>query len=248
LTEVTTNEAVAFHSRIAADFHSSYAHDANRRERVVVWRKYLDKYVRPTDATYDLGCGSGMLTAELATRARLVTAIDGASGMLETAEKHTRGLGLANIAYRQHTLPIADTSQLPVADLVISSSVIEYLESLPAALDGIRALLRDDGLLIFSMSNANSISRALVRLIYRLTGKPEYFGFLRHFVTPQSMQGELARAQFDLLEYTYFGGADRLNRLLGTVFPRSRATNMVLFVARKRAGRGVSDNRSTSPA
>jgi SAM-dependent methyltransferase len=227
-------DAVAFHSRIAQSFHSSYQYDANRNERIYVWKQYLDKYTTKSDFAYDLGCGSGVLTAILASLAHQVIAIDGAAGMLKIAEDQARNLGYSNIAFQQRRLPIDDILGMQPADLIMSSSVIEYLDSPCAALYSIRKLLRDDGILIFSMSNASSLARKIVRVCYRLTGKPEYLGYVRHFVTLDSMRAELRQAQFDVLEYAYFGRADRLNRLLRCVLPRRWASNMILFVARKK--------------
>jgi SAM-dependent methyltransferase len=228
-----TNDAVEFHSQIAADFHESYKADPNRRERIAVWHNYLARYAGAVSLAYDLGCGSGMLTCEIAPLAGKVIAIDGAEGMIAIARQNIAQRGFSNVSFRQARLPIADTSDLPPAGLVISSSVIEYLDDLDAALAFVRNLLAPGGTLLFSMSNRDSISRKLVKLVYGMTGRPQYFGFLRHFVSDRDVRPMLAHARLSYVDHVHFGGEDSVNRLLRTIVPRPMATNMILIVARR---------------
>jgi predicted TPR repeat methyltransferase len=153
--------------------------------------------------------------------------------MLAIAQQTARDRGLKNLSFQQHLLPIADTSALRCADLVVSSSAIEYLESIPDALRFLRALLLDSGVVVFSVSNRDSLSRKVVRIIHRFTGRPRYLSFLHHFMTIEAIQGDLANAGLHYLEHAYFGGADRLNRLLGWFLPPRAANNMIIVAARR---------------
>jgi hypothetical protein len=126
-----------------------------------------------------------------------------------------------------------DTEGFRRANLVISSSAIEYLESIPAALQLLRGLLEDSGVLIFSISNRQSLSRGLVRMVHQLTGRPRYLAYLRHFMRVEEIKGALTAADLTYLEHAYFGGADRINRLLRICLPQRFATNMIIVVARK---------------
>ena len=181
--------AVDFHTKIAGDFHDSYAADANRLERMAVWRAALSRHA-PAHAplAYDIGCGTGRLTGEIAPRADKVIAIDGAEGMLAVARRHLTELGWPQTEFRHAMLPIADVSDLPSAKLVISSSVIEYVPDLAGAVAMLGKLTAPGGVLLFSMSNRHSLNRAVVRLVHRLTGKPEYFGHVLHFTDPARLK------------------------------------------------------------
>jgi 2-polyprenyl-3-methyl-5-hydroxy-6-metoxy-1,4-benzoquinol methylase len=235
LNQIPSSDAVAFHSQIASEFHESYKADPNRLERIDVWRTYLARHAKPAELAYDLGCGSGMLTCEIAGRADKVIAIDGSDAMLAIAGKNTAGRGFHNVSFRQARLPIADTTGLEPADLVISSSVIEYLDTVEGALDFVRKLMKPGAMLFFSMSNRDSISRRLVRVVHRLTGRPRYFGFVKHFLNEDDTRRLLAQARLDYVDHVHFGGHDRLNRVLGTVFPKRFSTNMILIVAQRPA-------------
>jgi len=227
------SDAVAFHSQIATDFHASYRDDPNRLERVRIWNALLDRYARNAKFAYDIGCGSGVLACNIAGRGIETIGIDGAAGMLRVSEQTSRDQSLTNISFQQHRLPIADTTGFRQADIVISSSVIEYLNSIPEALVFLRALLRPEGVLMFSVSNRSSVSRALVRWVHRLTGRPRYFGLLRHFMTIEDIQADLRVSGLTYVEHVYFGRSDRLNRALSGLVSPKYSSNMILVVAKR---------------
>ncbi len=231
-------DGVSFYSRIAPAFHASYGADPNRLERMRTWQHFLDRYATSALFAYDIGCGSGLLACELGRRGIETVGIDGAAGMLAIAERSARARGLTNVSFRQGRLPLADVAELRRAGLVISSSAIEYLESIPAALGFLRGLLEDSGVLIFSVSNRDSVSRGIVRMVHRLTGRPRYLKYLRHFMTVGELRSSLAAANLTYLEHAYFGGADRLNRLLRLCLPQRFASNMIIVVARKTSAMG----------
>jgi hypothetical protein len=155
--------------------------------------------------------------------------------MLAVSKKAAADAGLINIQFQQSRLPIADTSGYRPADLVLSSSVIEYLDSIPEALRLLKALSRPGATIIFSVSNKDSLSRRLVRLVHGLTGRPRYFGLLKHFMNIQEIQADLRTVGLEYVEHRYFGGADRMNSVLGAVLPKRFASNMIVVVARRPA-------------
>jgi len=228
-------DGVSFYSDIAPDFHASYDSDPNRIERMQIWGRFLDRYAARARFAYDIGCGSGMLSCELARRGIETVGIDGAEGMLSIAKRTALAGGLANASFMQHRLPIADTQGFKLAQLVISSSAIEYLDSMPAALGFLRDLLEEGGTTLFSVSNRDSLSRRLVRSIHSVTGRPRYLKYLRHFMTAEELKAAVSAAGLTYLEHTYFGGADRLNRWLGRALAPKYSNNMILMAARREA-------------
>lgn len=233
MSGTTPVDAVAFHSEIATEFHASYEDDPNRKERLVVWRRYISRFVPKGQQAYDLGCGSGMLTCEIAPYATQVIAIDGASGMLEIARKTVASRGFNNVEFRQSRLPPASTDGLPVADIVISSSVIEYLDFVEGALAFIHAILKPGGILLFSISNRNSLKRQAVKIFHRLTGRPRYFGLLKHFLSVEDIRTALEKTGFIFLESEYFDGRDKINSILGAFLPKKYAANLILAAAHR---------------
>ena len=226
-------DPVAFHSEIASAFHESYSRDANRAERLAVWRSVFDRHLpQRASFAYDVGCGSGMITCEIAARSDSVIAIDGSPAMLEIARKTLAGRDLTNVAFHESRLPIADTSSMAKAPVVVSSSVIEYLDSIEEAFRFLRSLAAPGALVVFSVSNKHSLSRRLVRLFHRLTGRPRYFGLVKHFLGMDDVRRLAAASGLDVVEQIYFGGQDRLNRVFSVFLPQAASTNMLLVVAR----------------
>ncbi len=229
----TQTDAVAYYSGAAAHFHASYAADANRQERLQVWNRFIDRFLSKVTYAYDLGCGSGILACELARRGIETVGVDGAPGMLAIARQSASEQGLDRAQFVQAMLPIALPEQWQAADAVISSSALEYLPSLPEALLSIRGLLRPNGMLIFSVSNRDSLSRGIVRLVHRLTGYPTYFGLLKQFSTPEQLKTDLEASGFTYLDHAHFARADRINRFLARLLPERRASNMIIVAARR---------------
>jgi SAM-dependent methyltransferase len=226
-------DAVEFYSGVATEFHSSYKKDANRHERLRVFEDYLNRYAAGAAFAYDLGCGSGVFACELARRGIETIGIDGAPGMLAIAERTARERGLSNLHFQQHVLPIADTAGFRQADIITSSSAIEYFESIPGAFCFLRNLLKESGVVVFSMSNRDSISRKIARRIHRLTGRPKYLGFSRLRVADKDVKAALSAAGLTYLEHAYFARADRFNRFLGLFLPPRLSSNMIIVAARR---------------
>jgi 2-polyprenyl-3-methyl-5-hydroxy-6-metoxy-1,4-benzoquinol methylase len=233
MTSRPLDDGVSFYSDIAPEFHASYGSDPNRLERMQVWRQLLDRYASGVPFAYDMGCGSGVLSCELAGRGIETIGVDGASGMLAIAERAARERGLRNVSFRQHRLPVADTSDWRRARLIVSSSAIEYLDSIPEALRFLHGLLEESGVAIFSVSNRDSLSRRLVRAVHRVTGRPRYLKFLRHFMTPDELKAAANAAGLTYLEHAYFGRADRINSVLSGVFAPRFSSNMIIMAARR---------------
>ena len=229
----TLTDAVTFYSSSAETFHDSYTKDANRLERVRVWQALLDRYGSDVRSAYDLGCGSGILVCELARRGIETVGIDGSAEMLAIAARSARQQGYDNVQLQRHKLPIDDTSGFRPADLVISSSALEYLDSMEGALAFVRRLTRPGGVAIFSVSNHDSLSRKAVRLVHRLIRRPRYLGFLKHFMTVDSVKAALRSAELEYVEHAYFARADRINRILGLCLPARFCSNMIIVVARR---------------
>jgi 2-polyprenyl-6-hydroxyphenyl methylase/3-demethylubiquinone-9 3-methyltransferase len=228
-----TTDAIAYYAGVAGNFHDSYKVDPNRLERVRVWRSYFDRFAQHGSFGYDMGCGSGVLTCELARRGIEIIGIDGASTMLAIAKTFARDQNLGHVSFVQRLLPIRDTTGFRIADIIISSSALEYLDSMPDALGFLHRMLRPGGMLMFSVSNRDSISRKAVRLVHSLTGRPAYFGHLRQFMTVKSLRNDLESAGFTCVDHAYIEKAGAINRLLGTLLPARLASNMIIVAARR---------------
>src|SRR5689334_16581694 len=83
--------------------------------------------VMPTDTVVDVGCGTGFVTAGLASRAHRVIGVDNAPAMLAVAADNLAALGAANVTLVDgviDSLPLKTNS----ADAAVANMVLHHAE------------------------------------------------------------------------------------------------------------------------
>jgi 2-polyprenyl-6-hydroxyphenyl methylase/3-demethylubiquinone-9 3-methyltransferase len=234
MTEKTTGDAVGHFSANASQFHSYYRDNPEFHERLDIWRDLLDRHSVRGGFSVDMGCGSGVFSLYLAEKGGRVVGVDGAADMVKLCETQRVALGLENVRFIEARLPAVDETPLVHADLVISSSVVEYVEDLDAVLALFSRLLKPHATLILSMPNAFSISRVYERVKFALTGNPEIYKYIRHFTSPRALQARLRRLGLELEEVRYYTHRTRLARLTRTLrLPPPLTEDLFVGVFRK---------------
>lgn len=184
MKEATADNATGYFSENVSQFQDLYRTSPGFQERVELWDKLLRRYQTPRGRAVDLGCGAGVFSFRLAELGNTVVGIDGAPNMVESCEAERKRRGIENLRFKHGTLPRVDETGLAGADLVISSSVIEYVEELDETLALFARLLRPGGYLIVSMPNVQSISRTYQRLMHRIRPRGDVYRYIRHFSSP----------------------------------------------------------------
>ncbi len=228
------DNAIGYFSHNAREFDDLYRQPGFSADRVDIWHALLDRYATPGGMSVDLGCGSGVFTFYLAERMSRAIGVDGAPDMIAHCEAQRQQRGLSNVSFFKAQLPTVDEGPLMHADLVISSSVVEYVDNLGDTLRLLARLVRPGGVVIVSLPNVTSVSRTYQRLRYRLTGEPEIYRYIRHFSSPRLLRRRLRPLRLELLESHYYTHATRLARLSRALrFPRSFTEDLFVSVFRK---------------
>lgn len=223
--------AINFHSQIATEFDEKYTCSSDFKERFQVWAKIIDRYSRPDCRVLDLGCGSGVFTFYLAEKNFNVIGVDGSSEMIRICrEKQTAG-GIENVTFINCPISLlGDYVQEPV-DVIVCSSVLEYLDDLPGCLQQISSYLNPDGLLLFSLPNKLSLLRRIEPISFQLFSRPTYYRFVKNVCTLEEVETLARNCGLDVIDSAYFGATPVLSALLRPAGCERYSDNLFVAVA-----------------
>jgi SAM-dependent methyltransferase len=153
------------------------------------------RYLRPGDTVLDVGCGNGMHSLRAASNGRRVIGFDYDVRSLAVAQRLSVGSDGYTFFFcgnAEQPFPLPDS----IFDCVLFLDVLEHLDERDRALREIYRVLKDEGLMLLSVPNAEtSWKRRLkaARLFYYSDPdhKVEY--------TPETLRDELARNGFEIV-------------------------------------------------
>jgi SAM-dependent methyltransferase len=129
---------------------------------------------------------------EAALVAREVTAVDASASMLARCEERVGGLGLTNVVQLLSPIEQLRPEKMGHYDLVLCSSVLEYVADLSICLDVLGRLLTRDGRLLVSFPNAAAPIRTAERWSHMLIGRPRYRAHVQNVVSRDTIVQLLA--------------------------------------------------------
>lgn len=144
-TDIVKQQVAAHWGKRAAHFDEDFGHSIRTSEERAAWDRVLALAVGGRDHidALDIGCGTGFLSLELASRGHRVTGIDFAPAMLALA-KGKAAQAAADIRFEE-----ADAEALPFPplsfDLVVTRHVLWTLPHPEAAIDEWIRMLRPGG-------------------------------------------------------------------------------------------------------
>ena len=229
-------------TRTVVDWFSAGAHAFDRQygdsnhfaQRTEVWNTLIRHWCPPGCRVLDAGCGSGVLAATAAQVAGQVIAADPSREMLDICARRVDALGIANCVRIQCPIEELRAADLGQFDLVLCSSVLEYVECLSGCLAVLSGMICPGGTLIASLPNPASALRAAERFSYAAFGRPQYYGLVRNAPTLDEVSTLLTAAGLDVLDTQHFGVPPTLRQVSRLPFLTARIATMSVYVARKR--------------
>jgi ubiquinone/menaquinone biosynthesis C-methylase UbiE len=232
-------DGAEYHSTIAVWFDDRYVRSPAFIERKRIWGDLIRRYCGRQSTVLDAGCGSGVLSFAVAETARSVVGVDASPEMIALCEKKRQEISVGNVEFRTKRLEeLADLGELRF-DVILCSSVLEYVEEFWARLDDLAIRLSPQGVLLFSMPNEASFYRKIERIIFALTGRPRYLAFVRNRIPLEGLISGLATRDLEVLETRYYAPAAFISgpaRFLGVA---RLADNLLAIACQKCGGRRV---------
>lgn len=167
----------------ARQFDAQYAQDGVFEQRLRTWRRALMRWGGPTARVLDAGCGSGAVAALAAELCGEVVAVDPSEGMLAVSRGRLAASRLSNWSVLKGGIESLRPEALGSFDVVVCSSVLEYVSDLPGSLTALSGMLSPGGTLLVSLPNGASPVRRLERCAYVLIGRPAYLRYVRNLKT-----------------------------------------------------------------
>jgi ubiquinone/menaquinone biosynthesis C-methylase UbiE len=159
----------------------------------------------------DIGCGPGVLTAELMAREWRVTGIDLSAGMLAAASKSMSSLPQGSIGFAA-----AEATHLPfrdgVFDAVLCIGVISYVDDVAALLGEVNRVLRPGGQAVLQISNTWGVAELDGRLrayFRRIVGRrqdatEQFHAQVLRSYRPRAFEARCAAAGLQRREFRFY--------------------------------------------
>jgi 2-polyprenyl-3-methyl-5-hydroxy-6-metoxy-1,4-benzoquinol methylase len=128
----------------------SKEYDRNEEKYEQSYKKAVDntrKYLSVSDVVLDYGCGTGIVTNDLADSVREIHGIDISSGMIDVARRRAAERGIENVRYAQSTI-FDERYGRESYNVILAFSVLHLLEDTQKVMQRINQLLKPGGLFI----------------------------------------------------------------------------------------------------
>lgn len=138
------NKAEKFWDRTASNY------DKEEKKNEKTYLQIIEKsksYLKTADIVLDFGCGTGLVSNEIAKSVKKIHAIDLSSKMIEIAKTKAEKQKILNIEYAHATI-FDDSLKLGSYDVILSFYILHLLEDPQVVIRKIHKLLKPGGMLI----------------------------------------------------------------------------------------------------
>ena len=185
--EYWNRRSVIYDSKIGHIYHDAY-------ERTIhMSRRYLNK----TDYVLDLGCGTGIITVEIAPLVDRIRAIDVSEDMMSICRKKLESRGVKNVTLEQMSI-FDSTLEDESFDVVCAYNILNYLNDRDDALERMYSILKPGG---YFLSVTDCLGERLTReSMLKWYSKKRGEAPTILFDTMKGLRSVIADAGFKILE------------------------------------------------
>ena len=107
----------------------------------------MRKYLRDSDVILDYGCGTGLISSEIASDVKMIHAVDISSKMIRIAKRKADKRKIENIQY-VHTTIFDERYTRESFDVILAFNVLHLLDDTHKVIQKMNELLKPGGLFI----------------------------------------------------------------------------------------------------
>jgi len=138
------NKSEKFWDRSAAKFDQAEKKD--EQTNIIIIER-TRKYLQTSDTVLDFGCGTGLISNEIANNVKLIQAIDISSKMIEIAKNKADKRKIQNIAFSHSTI-FDERYKSGSFDVILAFYILHLLDDNQKTIQRIYDLLKPGGLII----------------------------------------------------------------------------------------------------
>ncbi len=142
-------------------------YDQNEKKWSETYNKAIEnttKYLKKEDTVLEMGCGSGIMTMQLANLVKEIHAFDISSKMIESADQRAKGNNIENIQYSQNTI-FDERFKKGTYDVILAFNVLHLLDDTPEVMQRINELLKPRGIFISETASLGETKAFLSSMI-----------------------------------------------------------------------------------
>ncbi len=154
------------------------------------------KYIKISDVVLDYGCGTGLISNEIADNVKVIHAIDTSSKMIEIAKRKADGRKIENIDY-EHSTIFDEKYKRGSFDVILVFYILHLLEDPHKVMQRINELLKPGGLIISTTPCMGE--KTFLSILLSLVSKIGLIPKIRSFKISE-LEDSIANVNFEIVE------------------------------------------------
>lgn len=187
------NKSEKFWDKMANNYDPEEKKDEQTYIKIIEKTK---QYLKISDIVLDYGCGTGLISNEIADNVKVIHAIDTSSKMIEIAKRKADGRKIENIDY-EHSTIFDERYKKGSFDVILVFYILHLLEDTPKVMQRINELLKPGGLIISATPCMGE--KTFLNILLSLVSKIGLIPKIRSFKISE-LEDSIANVNFEIVE------------------------------------------------
>ncbi|MFZ3060387.1 MAG: class I SAM-dependent methyltransferase [Candidatus Methanoperedens sp.] len=187
------NKSEKFWDKMANNYDREEKKDEQTYIKIIEQTK---KHIKISDIVLDYGCGTGLISNEIADNVKVIHAIDTSSKMIEIAKRKADWRKIENIDY-EHSTIFDERYKRGSFDVILGFYILHLLEDTPEVMKRMNELLKPGGLIISATPCMGE--KTFLSILLSLVSKMGFIPNTRSFKFSE-LEYLIANGNFEIVE------------------------------------------------